>query len=105
MSFRGEAAIVGVCELKPERTRPNRDIPSLLAEASFGAIRDAGLRKQDIDGMLMEPDFIETASAINAKMGEYMGIQPVFGAGINMQGSSGVTGAILAASIVASGLA
>lgn len=105
MSLKGKAAIVGVYEIPPARSLPDHDIASLLAEACFGAIRDAGLRKQDIDGMLMEPDFIEDSGGLNAKMGEYMGIQPVFGAGINMEGASGVAGAVLAASIVASGLA
>lgn len=105
MSLRGAAAIVGVCELKPERSRPDRDVASLLAEASFGAIRDAGLRKEDIDGMLMEPDFSGHAGGLNAKMAEYMGIQPQFGAGLNVQGASAVTGAVLAAAIVNAGLA
>ena len=105
MTLRGAAAIVGVCELKPDRSRPDRDIPSLLAEASFGAIHDAGLRKEDIDGMLMEPDFAGHAGGLNAKLAEYMGIQPKFGAGINVQGASGVTGAVLAAAIVNAGLA
>ncbi len=105
MTLRGAAAIVGVCELRPERSRPDRDIPSLLAEASLGAIRDAGLRKEDIDGMLMEPDFAGSAGGLNAKMAEYLGIQPKFGAGINVQGASGVTGAVLAAAIVNAGLA
>ena len=76
-----------------------------MAEASFGAIRDAGLRKEDIDGMLMEPDFGGQAGGLNAKLAEYMGIQPKFGAGLNVQGASGVTGAVLAAAIVNAGLA
>src|SRR6185436_7899299 len=51
-SLRGAAAIVGIGELKPERTRPNRDAMSLLAEAAYIAIQDAGLTKADIDGMI-----------------------------------------------------
>lgn len=105
MSLRGAAAIVGIYDIKPARSRPDRDIPSLLAEACFGAIRDAGLRKEDIDGMLMEPEFGGSASGLNAKMAEYMGIQPKFAGGINVEGSSGTTGAVLAAAIVNAGLA
>ena len=51
-SLRGAAAIVGIGELKPERTRPGRDAMSLLAEAAYLAIQDAGLTKADIDGMI-----------------------------------------------------
>jgi 3-oxoacyl-[acyl-carrier-protein] synthase III len=54
-NLRGTAAIVGIRELKPERTRPNRDSMSLLGEASYGAIQDAGLTKADIDGMIFDP--------------------------------------------------
>lgn len=105
MSLRGKAAIAGVHDLKPERARPDRDAPSLLAEAAFGALRDAGLRKEDIDGLLIEPSPSEPSGGYVAKMAEYMGLQPTFTAGMGTQGAAGVTGAVLAASIVASGLA
>ena len=55
-SMRGAAAIVGIGELKPERTRPGRDAMSLLAEAAYLAIQDAGLAKADIDGMIFDPE-------------------------------------------------
>ena len=61
-TMRGAAAIVGIGELKPERTRPNRDGMSLLAEASYLAIQDAGLTKADIDGMIMEEGMAPTGS-------------------------------------------
>src|SRR5581483_2199851 len=53
-TLRGAAAIVGIGELKPERTRPGRDAMSLLAEAAYLAIQDAGLTKRDIDGMVVD---------------------------------------------------
>jgi len=48
-TMRGAAAIVGIGELKPERSRPGRNAMSLLAEAAYLAIQDAGLTKKDID--------------------------------------------------------
>ena len=53
-TLRGAAAIVGIGELKPERTRPGRDAMSLLAEAAYLAIQDAGLSKADVDGMIFD---------------------------------------------------
>jgi 3-oxoacyl-[acyl-carrier-protein] synthase III len=61
-NMRGAAAIVGIGELKPERTRPGRDAMSLLAEAAYLAIQDAGLTKADIDGMILEEGMTPTGS-------------------------------------------
>src|SRR5436309_4618161 len=104
-TMRGAAAIVGIGELKPERTRPNRDGMSLLAEASYLAIQDAGLTKADIDGMIMEEGMAPTGSGYNPKMAEYMGIYPTFATGCDAQGAAGVTMALQAAAYVNAGLA
>ena len=77
-TLRGQAAIVGIGELKPERTRPGRNAMSLLAEAAYLAIQDAGLTKGDIDGMILEPELSETGSGFNPRMAEYMGIFPSY---------------------------
>ena len=53
-NMRGAAAIVGIGELKPERTRPGRSVYSLLTEAAYLAIQDAGLKKEDIDSFVMD---------------------------------------------------
>jgi acetyl-CoA acetyltransferase len=105
MTLRGAAAVVGIYELKPQAQRPDRDINSLLAEVSLGAIRDAGLRKQDIDCLVMQANGASDNGRLNETLSEYLGIQPTFAAGINTQGASGVTGLVEAASFVASGLA
>ncbi len=104
-TLRGAAAIVGIGELKPERTRPNRDAMSLLAEAAYLAIQDAGLTKADIDGMILEEGMAPTGSGYNTKMAEYMGIYPTFATGCDAQGAAGVTMAIQAAAYVQAGLA
>src|SRR5262245_23099630 len=104
-TLRGAAAIVGMGELKPERTRPGRDAMSLLAEAAFLAIQDAGLTKADIDGMILEEGMAPSGSGYNTKMAEYMGIFPTFATGCDAQGAAGVTMALQAAAYVQAGLA
>ncbi len=104
-TLRGAAAIVGIGELKPERSRPNRDAMSLLAEAAYLAIQDAGLTKAEIDGMIVEEGMTPTGSGYNAKMAEYMGIYPTFATGCDAQGAAGVTMALQAAAYVQAGLA
>ena len=75
-NMRGAAAIVGIGELKPERTRPGRDAMSLLAEAAYLAIQDAGLTKADIDGMILEEGMTPTGSGYNTEDGRVHGHLP-----------------------------
>ena len=103
-TLRGTAAIVGIGELKPERTRPGRSVISLLTEAAYLAIQDAGLRKDDIDGFVMDAG-MEGANGFNTTMAEHMGIFPTFATGCDAQGAAGVTMALQAAAYVNAGLA
>src|SRR5713226_8063669 len=103
-SLRGAAAIVGIGELKPERSRPGRDVPSLVAEAAYQAIQDAGLTKEDIDSFVMDGG-MEGVSGFNTMMAEHMGIYPTFATGCDAQGAAGVTMALQAAAYVNAGLA
>ncbi|MEA2639878.1 MAG: hypothetical protein QOF51_1272 [Chloroflexota bacterium] len=103
-TMRGAAAIVGFGELKPERTRPGRSVISLLTEAAYLAIQDAGLSKADIDGFVMDAG-MEGASGFNTTMAEHMGIFPTFATGCDAQGAAGVTMALQAAAYVNAGLA
>ena len=69
---------------------------SLLAEAAYLAIQDAGLTKADINGMILEEGMTPTGSGYNTKMAEYMGIYPTFATGCDAQGAAGVTMALQA---------
>ena len=105
-SMRGAAAIVGIGELKPERTRPGRDAMSLLAEAAYLAIQDAGLTKADIDGMIFDPELaVGSGGGYNPRMAEHMGIYPTWATGCDAQGAAGVVMALQAAAYVNAGLA
>src|SRR5438309_3036700 len=104
-TLRGAAAIVGIGELKPERTRPGRDAMSLLAEAAYLAIQDAGLTKRDIDGIIVDEGMIGGGSGYCAKMAEHMGIFPTWATGCDAQGAAAVVMAVQAAAYVNAGLA
>jgi acetyl-CoA acetyltransferase len=104
-TLRGAAAIVGIGELKPERTRPGRDAMSLLAEAAYLAIQDAGLTKRDIDGMIVDEGMGPSGSGYCPKMAEHMGIFPTWATGCDAQGAAAVVMAIQAAAYVNAGLA
>ena len=78
MSFRGKTAIVGIGETAHKRSWPNRSALGLAAEAAAEAINDAGLRREDIDGLIS----IST-SFLPQRVAEYLGIRPTgFAAGV-----------------------
>src|SRR3954470_21535606 len=104
-TMRGKAAIVGIGELKPARSSPGRTGMSLLAEAAYMAIQDAGLTKADIDGMILEEGMAPTGSGYNPRMAEYMGIFPTFATGCDAQGAAGVTMVLQPAAYIQAGLA
>lgn len=99
MTLRGTAAIVGIGELPTRRSYPGRSMESLCAEAARLAIADAGLRKDDVDGLV-----VEGGSTTPAIMADYLGMRPAFATGVSMQGASGATAVAVAASAIAAGL-
>ncbi|MDO8671321.1 MAG: thiolase [Dehalococcoidia bacterium] len=102
MSLRGKAAIVGFGELPSTRNSPGRTTLSLLAEVSKIAIRDAGLRKDDIDGLITQGG----AGLVDSlNLAEYMGLTPVFSEGLTTHGASGQFGVQMAAAAVELGFA
>ena len=99
MSIRGETAIVAFYELPTRREYPGRTTTSLLAEASRGAIRDAGLRKEDIDGLI-------TSEGYNSlTLAQALGVKPSYTASMTVHGASGAASIATAASVIAAGLA
>ena len=53
--MRNKAAIVGVGYTAEQGTVPGRSALSFAMEATKNAIEDAGLKKEDIDGLLIQP--------------------------------------------------
>ncbi len=99
MSVRGKTAIVGFYEVPTLKEYPDRNTMSLLAETAKGAIRDAGLRKEDIDGLI-------SSEALNSiTLAEWLNIKPRYTASMTVHGSSGANSIATAASAIAAGLA
>jgi acetyl-CoA acetyltransferase len=93
MSFRGKTAIVGIGETAHKRSWPNRSALGLAAEAAAEAINDAGLRREDIDGLISI-----SMSFLPQRVAEYVGIRPHgFAAGVGMNGATPGTAITIAA--------
>ena len=74
--------------------------------AAVERIRDAGITKGDIDGMVLDPEMSTGGgSGFNARMAEYMGIYPTWATGCDAAGAAAVAMALQAASYVNAGLA
>jgi acetyl-CoA C-acetyltransferase len=70
MSIKGKAYIMGAYE-HPTRKAPDKSIPQIHAEAAKGALADAGLAKDDIDGYFCAGD----APGLGPlSMADYMGL-------------------------------
>ena len=98
MTLRGRAAIVGIGEVPTRRLLEGRTLYGLCAEAAGYAIKDAGLRKQDINGLVTD------GAAAPAMVAEYIGIKPTFATGVSMQGASGASATTVAASAINAGM-
>jgi acetyl-CoA acetyltransferase len=100
MTLRGKAAIVGISELPATRQPPpGKTTLGLLAELGDMAIKDAGLRKEDIDGLITYgPEVLPMTLA------EYMGLRPVHCQGMSQMGASGSMSIAMAAAAIDAGL-
>ncbi len=99
MTLRAKAAIVGIGELPTRREYPGRSMYGLCAEAARIAIEDAGLTKADIDGLV-----VEGGNVTPAAMADYLGMRPNFSTGVSMQGATGATSTLVAASAINAGI-
>ena len=70
MSIKGKACIVGAFE-HPTRHAPDISLAQLHAEVAFGALRDAGLHQNDVDGYLCDSD---APGMGGTSLIEYMGL-------------------------------
>ncbi|RWZ58607.1 thiolase family protein [Halobacillus fulvus] len=83
------AAIVGIGELTPVRYSENKTTLSLIAESVAAALKDAGLQKDDIDGLLVGPQVGETPQHVPATVAEYLGIAPAMANTVDLGGATG----------------
>lgn len=98
MGIRGKAAIVGLYEIPTKKEYPDRTTYGLMAEVARGAIIDAGLRKEDIDGL------IGPESLNSIQLAEALGMQPRFTASMTVHGASGAASIARAAEAISAGI-
>lgn len=99
--LRGAIAIAGVGEAGIGEAAPGATPLDLIGEAAAAALADAGLAKQDVDGLC-------TASAYygmpNLNVGEYLGVRPRWSDSSNLGGASFVSHVGHAAAAITAGL-
>jgi acetyl-CoA acetyltransferase len=100
MSLRGKVAIVGFGEIPTRRSHPGRTTNSLCGEAVHLAIADAGLRRENIDGLVTRGSDVSPMD-----LAEYMGLHVGFCEGVTQHGASGAHSVVVAASAINAGLA
>ena len=91
MSIRGKAAIVGFNELQHRRSYAGRHFMGMYAEVAANAIADAGILKEDINGIIAEPPFGLPSLGFAYDFAEYVGIQPNFATALNENAASFVS--------------
>lgn len=107
MGLKGEAAIVGAAQYKPEKysTAPRQFHLEQVAELAGMALADAGLSLQDIDGLAtVGPQFHEAGMFVPAMAGEYLGLRLNFAEVVDLGGASSVAMIWRAAAAIELGL-
>jgi len=101
MNLRGKACIVGIAETPHKRNWPGRTMYGLCAEVAAEAIADAGLRREDIDGLITFGSNVYPST-----MAEYTGIKPIhFASQVGLMGSTSGVALTVAAAMVEAGIA
>lgn len=108
MGLKGNAAIVGVAEYKPEKytTAPRAFHLDQVAELTQMALSDAGLKFSDLNGLAVNgPWFNEAVSFVPATVAEYLGARLNFAEVVDLGGAGSVAMAWRAAAAIELGLA
>jgi acetyl-CoA acetyltransferase len=100
MSLKGKAAIVGVAESDSWST-PNLSAVDLMGQATVRALAEAGLTKEDVDGLFSASSYYWQPTITLA---EYLGIKPRYTDSSSLGGASFVSYLGHAAGAIAAGL-
>lgn len=100
LSIFNDIVIVGVAESDIGET-PKYNAIDLMGQAAYRALKDAGLKKDDVDGLFSTSAYYQMPTLTLA---EYMGISPNFMDGTNIGGSSFLSQIGHAALAIKSGL-
>lgn len=103
MSLKGKAAIVGFGATKPQRHAPGVTVSGIMAQAAAQAIEDAGLRREDIDGLLTHAAGVALDNWASV-FAEYMHLQPDMASTPGIMGANGAGMVWRAAAAIDAGL-
>jgi acetyl-CoA acetyltransferase len=107
MGLAGNAAIVGAAQYKPEKyqTAPQMFHLEQVADLAHQALQDAGLHKDDLDGLVINgPQFHEASVFVPAMAAEYLGIEVNFAEVVDLGGCTAVAQVWRAAAAIEMGL-
>ncbi|OIJ68252.1 thiolase [Streptomyces mangrovisoli] len=99
--LRGKVAVVGVAESDLGQVAPGLTHFDLMGQATARALKDAGLKKSDIDGFFCASSYLPFPTL---DVAEYLGIRPVYADSTNVGGSSFVAHLLHAAMAIEAGL-
>jgi acetyl-CoA acetyltransferase len=99
----GQFAVVGIGET-PVGKLPDRTALSLRLEASIAAIRDAGLEKCEIDGIITTQMRSNPQPNYSALLAERLGLAPAYVTDISLGGAAAASMIVNAAATIATGL-
>jgi acetyl-CoA acetyltransferase len=108
MGLKGQAALVGAAQYKPEKyaTAPRMFHLDQVAELAGLALADAGLELRDLDGLVvLGPQFHEAGMFVPAMVGEHLGVRLDFAEVVDLGGASSVGAVWRAAAAIELGLA
>jgi len=108
MGLKGNAAIVGFAQYKPEKyaTAPRAFHLDQIAELTQLAIADAGLKAEDINGLVLNGAWFNEATCfVPASVAEYLGTELDFAEVVDLGGANSVAMAWRAAAAIEMGLA
>ena len=101
MSLRGRVAIAGVAESDLGEVAPGLSELDLVAQGATRALADAGIGKDEVDGLFVSSMQYPTPTLHAA---EYLGIRPVYSDSTNIGGSAFVLHLLHAATAIAAGV-
>lgn len=105
MGLRGDAAIVGIADWRPERWADAPKAPNLeqWAELARLALEDAGIEAAEVDGLVTSP-LAETRNFTPATVAEYCGFRVNLAEKVDLGGANSVGAVWRAASAIELGL-
>ncbi len=104
MAKRPKGAIIGIGELQPVRYSEGKTTLGLIAESVQLALADAGITKDEIDGLLVGPQVGETPQHVPATVSEYLGISPTMSNTVDLGGATGAGMVWRAAAAIEAGM-